>query len=93
VETDFIFAAIGEELGLLGAVGVLVAYLLIVGTGLRIAMAAQAPFNKLLATGLTAILGVRGPAQRFGPKAMRSAAEELRSHCLALSGPSSQPTQ
>ncbi|MDQ3450217.1 MAG: IclR family transcriptional regulator [Actinomycetota bacterium] len=44
-------------------------------------------------TGLTAILGVQGPAQRFGPKAMRSAAEELRSHCLALSGPSSQPTQ
>jgi DNA-binding IclR family transcriptional regulator len=39
-------------------------------------------------TGLTAILGVQGPAQRFGPKAMRSAAEVLRSHCLAMSTPS-----
>ncbi len=42
-------------------------------------------------TGLTAILGVQGPAQRFGPKAMRSAAEELRSHCLALSSPTRKP--
>ncbi len=41
-------------------------------------------------TGLVAILGVQGPAQRFGPKAMRIAADELRSHCLALSGASRQ---
>ncbi len=39
----------------------------------------------LSSAGLTAILGVQGPAQRFGPKAMRDAAEELRYHCLALS--------
>ena len=42
VETDFIFAAIGEELGLLGATAVLIAYLLIVGAGLRIAVAGRA---------------------------------------------------
>ncbi|MDP9454046.1 MAG: FtsW/RodA/SpoVE family cell cycle protein [Actinomycetota bacterium] len=59
IETDFIFAAIGEELGLLGSVGVLVAYLLMVGAGLRIALRAEVPFNKLLATGLTAILGIQ----------------------------------
>jgi peptidoglycan glycosyltransferase len=59
IETDFIFAAIGEELGLLGSVGILVAYLLMVGTGLRIALRAEAPFNKLLATGLTSILGLQ----------------------------------
>ncbi len=59
VETDFIFAAIGEELGLLGSAALLVAYLLMVGTGLRIALRAEAPFNKLLATGLTAILGIQ----------------------------------
>ncbi len=59
IETDFIFVAIGEELGLLGSVGVVVAYLLMVGTGLRIALRAEAPFNKLLATGLTTILGIQ----------------------------------
>ena len=59
IETDFIFAAIGEELGLLGAAGLLAAYLLMVGSGLRIALRAEVPFNKLLATGLTTILGIQ----------------------------------
>jgi cell division protein FtsW (lipid II flippase) len=58
-ETDFIFAAIGEELGLLGAAAVLMAFLLIVGTGLRIAYRAERPFETLLAVGLTTILGVQ----------------------------------
>lgn len=57
VETDFIFAAIGEELGLLGATLVLAAYLLFAGSGLRIAAAAEEPFEKLLATGLTFLIG------------------------------------
>lgn len=52
VETDMIFAAIGEELGLVGATGVLIAFLLLVGTGLRIAVTAEQPFEKLLATGI-----------------------------------------
>jgi peptidoglycan glycosyltransferase len=59
VENDFIFAAIGEELGLLGATAVLVAYLLIVGAGLRIAVRAEHPFEKLLAAGLTALVGLQ----------------------------------
>ena len=59
VETDFIFAAIGEELGLLGTTAVLVAFLLMVGAGLRIALRADHPFDKLLAAGLTAILGLQ----------------------------------
>ncbi len=58
-ETDFIFAAIGEELGLLGAAAVIVAFVLLVGTGLRIALRAGPPFEKLLATGLTTLLGVQ----------------------------------
>ena len=58
-ETDFIFAAIGEELGLVGTTAVLVAFLLMVGTGLRIALQADNPFEKLLAAGLTAILGIQ----------------------------------
>jgi DNA-binding IclR family transcriptional regulator len=41
--------------------------------------------------GLIAILGVQGPAQRFGPRAMRRAAAELRLQALAVSGPSRGP--
>lgn len=59
VTSDFIFAAIGEELGLVGATGILIAYLLIVGAGLRIAVQAEHAFEKLLAAGLTALLGIQ----------------------------------
>ncbi|MBW3574472.1 MAG: FtsW/RodA/SpoVE family cell cycle protein [Actinobacteria bacterium] len=59
IETDFIFAAIGEEFGLLGATAVLITFMLMIGSGLRIALRAQLPFNKLLASGLTAILGIQ----------------------------------
>jgi cell division protein FtsW (lipid II flippase) len=59
VYNDFIFAAIGEELGLLGASAVLIAYVLIVGAGLRIASQADHAFEKLLAAGLTALVGLQ----------------------------------
>lgn len=59
VETDFIFAAIGEELGLLGTTAIVVAYLLLIAIGLRVALAADDPFEKLLATGLTTLLGLQ----------------------------------
>jgi peptidoglycan glycosyltransferase len=58
-ETDFIFAAIGEELGLVGASAVLLAYLLMIGAGLRIALRTDVAFERLLATGLTVLLGVQ----------------------------------
>ena len=58
-ESDFIFAAIGEELGLIGATSVLMAYLLLVGGGLRVALRTDRTFEKLLATGLTTIVGVQ----------------------------------
>lgn len=58
-ETDFIFAVIGEELGLVGATVVIAAYLLMVGAGLRIAIRSESPFDKLLATGLTALIGLQ----------------------------------
>ena len=57
--TDFVYAAIGEELGLIGTTAVLVLYLLLVGVGFRIALRADQPFLKLLAAGLTTILGVQ----------------------------------
>jgi len=59
VATDFIFAAVGEELGLFGAAAIILAFLLIVGTGMRIAMRAEAPFDKMLAAGLTTIIGIQ----------------------------------
>jgi len=59
VATDFIFAAIGEELGLLGTTAVLVAFLLLIGSGLRIAVRSDHPFEKLLAAGLTLVVGLQ----------------------------------
>ncbi len=56
---DFIFAAIGEELGLFGTTAVLALFFLLVGAGLRIALRAEVAFDKLLATGLTAIIGLQ----------------------------------
>jgi len=58
-ETDFIFAAIGEELGLVGATAIVICYLLMVGAGLRVALRTTVPFERLLATGLTVLLGVQ----------------------------------
>jgi cell division protein FtsW (lipid II flippase) len=56
-QTDFIFAIIGEEMGLFGSAMVIVAFLLLVGAGLRTAQAARSEFAKLAAVGLTMILG------------------------------------
>jgi cell division protein FtsW (lipid II flippase) len=55
--SDYIFAAIGEELGLAGTVAVLVGYVLLVGAGLRAALGARSEFAKLAAVGLTVTLG------------------------------------
>lgn len=57
VESDMIFAAIGEELGLVGATAVLIAFLLMIGAGLRIAQQTSNGFERLFATGLTTLLG------------------------------------
>lgn len=57
--SDMIFAVVAEEIGLVGATAVLFGFLLMVGTGLRIAVRNDNPFEKLLATGLSLILGVQ----------------------------------
>jgi cell division protein FtsW (lipid II flippase) len=57
--TDFIYAVIVNELGLLGGVAVLLVYLLIVERGFKTAMLATDSFSKLLATGLTAVLALQ----------------------------------
>jgi cell division protein FtsW (lipid II flippase) len=53
VNTDFIYSAIAQELGLVGAAALLLFYMLFVARGFRIALLAQDGFSKLLAAGLT----------------------------------------
>ena len=57
--TDFIFSAIGEELGLAGTMFILVCYLALTYRGLRIALLARDPFDKLLAAGLTSAVVIQ----------------------------------
>lgn len=59
VHNDYIFAGLGEELGLFGLSALLVIYLLIVERGLRAALAVRDSFGKLLAGGLAFTLGLQ----------------------------------
>jgi cell division protein FtsW (lipid II flippase) len=55
--TDMIFAAIGTEMGLFGTSAIVIAFLLICGSGLRIAQTARSDFSRLMVTGLTILIG------------------------------------
>ncbi len=57
--TDFIFAIIGEELGLLGTLTVLAAFILFAYAGIRIALGARDTYGRLLAAGVTSIVVVQ----------------------------------
>jgi len=59
VWSDYIFAAFGEEMGLLGTTLIVFAFVLVVGAGLRIAQTARSEFAKMTAAGLTLILGMQ----------------------------------
>ena len=59
VHNDFVFAGLGEEIGLFGLTALLVAYLLIIQRGLRIAVTVRDSFGKLLAGGLAFTLGLQ----------------------------------
>jgi cell division protein FtsW len=54
--TDFIYAIIGEELGLIGAMIVLFAFMFFLWRGLRIAWKVQDPFGQFLAAGITIMI-------------------------------------
>ncbi len=51
-QSDYIIASLGEELGLVGVIAILVLYLLFVARGLRVGFAGQDDFGKLLSVGL-----------------------------------------
>jgi cell division protein FtsW (lipid II flippase) len=53
LNTDFIYSALAQELGLIGASALLLIYMLFVARGFRIALHAQDGFSKLAAAGLT----------------------------------------
>jgi peptidoglycan glycosyltransferase len=55
--TDFVFSAIGEELGLVGTLGMLAGFMLLMGSAYRIAIDATRPFAQLFAAGIATILG------------------------------------
>ncbi|HKA34064.1 MAG TPA: putative lipid II flippase FtsW [Candidatus Binatia bacterium] len=57
--TDFIFSVIGEEMGLLGAFGVLALFAVIIVRGLKLASRIEEPFSQYLAFGLTTLLGLQ----------------------------------
>jgi cell division protein FtsW len=55
--TDFIFAIIGEELGLLGVAAVVALYAIILWRGIRAALGATEPFGTYLGLGITSLIG------------------------------------
>ena len=59
VQSDFIFTAFGEELGLVGVMALLLIFGLLVQRGLRAALAVKDPFSKLLAGGLSFVLALQ----------------------------------
>jgi cell division protein FtsW len=57
--TDFIYAVICEEFGMVGGLGVAAAFLALVVVGLAIAQQSRDPYRRLLATGATVLLGTQ----------------------------------
>jgi cell division protein FtsW len=58
--SDFIYAVIGEELGLIGALVVLLLFMVILWRGVRIALSAHDAFSRMLALGVTLLIAVQG---------------------------------
>jgi cell division protein FtsW len=59
VHTDFVIAAIGEELGLAGSLATVALYMLFLARGLRAALDSPDGFRALLAAGLTAVVAIQ----------------------------------
>jgi rod shape determining protein RodA len=54
--TDFVFATMAEEWGLLGGFGIIAAYSFVIGWGMRVAMNARTRFGRIASAGLTATI-------------------------------------
>ncbi|MGB3368884.1 MAG: FtsW/RodA/SpoVE family cell cycle protein, partial [Acidaminobacteraceae bacterium] len=57
VETDFIFSAICEEIGIFGGIAIIVLFMLLVYRGIKICLRLRDPFTKTLAFGLSTTIG------------------------------------
>ena len=57
--TDFIFAIIGEELGLIGCTLIIILFLVVIWRGIRIAMRAKDTYGTLIAIGITSVIAVQ----------------------------------
>jgi cell division protein FtsW (lipid II flippase) len=58
-KTDFIFAALGEEIGVTGLFAIVLLYAIFIERGLRTAVAARDSFGQLLAAGLSIVLAIQ----------------------------------
>lgn len=56
---DFIFAIIGEELGLIGCTILIILFLIVIWRGIRVAMRAKDTYGTLLAVGITSVIAVQ----------------------------------
>ena len=59
VHTDFVIAAVGEELGLVGTLAIISLFVLLIQRGFLIALRARSGFSALLASGLTSVLALQ----------------------------------
>jgi cell division protein FtsW (lipid II flippase) len=58
-ESDFIFASLGEELGLVGCIAILLVYAIVVARGLKVANTVRDRFGLLLAAGISTVLALQ----------------------------------
>ena len=56
---DFIFAIIGEELGLIGCIAVIIIFVVLIVSGVKVAARAKDRYGKLLATGIISVIAVQ----------------------------------
>ncbi len=59
VHTDFLFIALHEEIGMLGAIGIIIAYIILIERGFKIAIHVKDRFWQLVAAGLTSALALQ----------------------------------
>ena len=58
-QNDFVYAVVCEEMGLIGAILILLVFVLLVWRGITISMRAKDPFGSMLGTGLAAQIGIQ----------------------------------